>query len=106
MRRRAHRRAVVARRSGELPLADFAEAFLREREEDLVLRREVAVDRAGLYSTLAAMLRMETCAYPSAMNSSRQRRGWRAAWFRGRVAGVLLGHDPVVRPVRKDRPYT
>ena len=27
--------------------ADLAEAFLGEREEDLVLRREVAVDRAG-----------------------------------------------------------
>ncbi len=36
---------IVARRVGELALANLAEAFFGEREEDLVLRREVAVDR-------------------------------------------------------------
>ena len=38
---------VVARRTGELPGAELSEAFLGEGEEDLILRREVAVDGAG-----------------------------------------------------------
>jgi hypothetical protein len=38
---------IVARRCGEVGRAEQAEALLRQREEDVVLRRKVTVDRAG-----------------------------------------------------------
>ena len=44
--RRAHVvERIGARRVADLAAADLTEAFLGQREEDLVLRREVAVDR-------------------------------------------------------------
>ncbi|MEQ1758361.1 MAG: hypothetical protein ABL986_08600 [Vicinamibacterales bacterium] len=51
-------------------MSEQRQAFFGQREEDVVLGREVAVDGGGLYSTLAAMLRIDTLEYPSTTKSS------------------------------------